>query len=184
MVYNIQYHWVCGHSPSFGILNTRKLNVLETDPVFETLLTMDKVHKASDSEYCSRSWWWPTVAEVCKGTQLVTVDALRCLFVSIQSTAWTWPLTPLTSPTARLQGEVRSLLERWRSFKMSGAGMTSNRDGRRCLCDSSHILRSISSLALRQNKLHDCTTARFTFPIQFVNLNLETAAGNYIYHQP
>jgi hypothetical protein len=37
IVYNTQYHSVCRHCPAYGILNTRKLNVLETDPVFETL---------------------------------------------------------------------------------------------------------------------------------------------------
>jgi hypothetical protein len=70
----------------------------------------------------------------------------------IQYVPWSHPLTPLISAPARL-GEISSLVECCRSFKMSGAGITSNLDGRRCLCDSSHILRSISSLALQQHRL-------------------------------
>jgi hypothetical protein len=37
MVYNTQNYWVSGLCPSSWIINTRKKNVSETDPVPETL---------------------------------------------------------------------------------------------------------------------------------------------------
>jgi hypothetical protein len=37
MVYNTQNYWVFGHFSSFGILETRKHDVSETDPVSETV---------------------------------------------------------------------------------------------------------------------------------------------------
>jgi hypothetical protein len=37
MVYNTQNYWVFGLCPSFRILETRKHNVSETDPVSEKL---------------------------------------------------------------------------------------------------------------------------------------------------
>lgn len=73
------------------------------------------------------------------------------------------PLTPLISPPEWLLDAINSPVECCRSFKMSGAGITSNRDGRRCLCDSSQILRSISSFALFHNTWHLSWTSHYIF---------------------
>jgi hypothetical protein len=93
------------------------------------------------------------------------------LFPSL-SAPWFCPLTPLTSPPARLLGEINSPVECCRSWNISGAGLTSNRDGRRCFCDSSQILRSSSSFALFHNTWHLLWTSHYIFIYSStVNLN-------------
>jgi hypothetical protein len=75
MMYNTQIYWVFGLYPSSGILETRKHNVSETDPVSETLYfflfleyrTLDKVQNPSNSEsliyqiHCTTSCYKNTI---------------------------------------------------------------------------------------------------------------------------